>query len=114
MPDARPGRRHEDVTLTTSDGLELEGWYVPSRNGAAVIAFPGRKNPQPHTRMLVEHGYGVLLFDRAARAPATATATMSGWGGARGTSTPPWTSSRTGRTSIPTASAVSASRSAAR
>ena len=42
----------EDVTLTTSDGLRLEGWYVPSKNGAAMIAFPGRKNPQVHTRML--------------------------------------------------------------
>ena len=31
------------------------------KNGAAVIAFPGRKGPQAHTRMLVRHGYGVLL-----------------------------------------------------
>ena len=30
-------------SFTTSDGLRLEGWYVPSKNGAAVIAFPGRK-----------------------------------------------------------------------
>jgi hypothetical protein len=36
------GTPHENVTLTTSDGLRLEGWYIPSRNGAAVIAFPGR------------------------------------------------------------------------
>ena len=28
----------------TSDDLTLRGWYVPSRNGAAVIAFPGRKS----------------------------------------------------------------------
>ena len=32
-------------TLTTSDGLRLAGWYVPSRNRAAVIVFPGRRGP---------------------------------------------------------------------
>ena len=45
-PQPDLGAAHEDVTLTTSDGLHLQGWYVPSRNGAAVIAFPGRKGPQ--------------------------------------------------------------------
>jgi uncharacterized protein len=74
---------HEDVTLTTSDGLELEGWYVPSRNGAAVIAFPGRTNPQPHARMLVEHGYGVLLFDRRGEGASDGDGNMFGWGGTR-------------------------------
>ncbi len=29
------------MTHKTSDGLSLEGWYVPSKNGAAVIEFPG-------------------------------------------------------------------------
>jgi pimeloyl-ACP methyl ester carboxylesterase len=58
------GRAHEDVSLTTSDGLELFGWYVPSRNRAAVIVFPGRGgNPAAHARMLARHGYGALLFD---------------------------------------------------
>jgi hypothetical protein len=63
VPAANLGAPHEDVTFTTSDGIELAGWYVPSRNGAAVIAFPGRSGPQPHARMLIRHGYGVLLFD---------------------------------------------------
>ena len=61
VPAPHLGAPHENVTLTTSDGLQLKGWYVPSRNGAAVIAFPGRKGPQPHARMLIRHGYGVLL-----------------------------------------------------
>jgi len=77
------GARHEDVTLTTSDGLQLEGWYVPSRNGAAVIAFPGRTNPQPHTRMLVRHGYGVLLFDRRGEGASDGDGNRFGWGGTR-------------------------------
>ena len=33
------GRPYEEVTLRTSDGLELAVWYVPSRNGAAVMVY---------------------------------------------------------------------------
>jgi hypothetical protein len=54
----------EDVTLHTSDGLQLEGSYVPSQNGAAVIVAFGRKGTQRPARMLARHGYGVLIFDR--------------------------------------------------
>ena len=39
------GRPYEQVTLRTSDGLELAGWYVRSRNGAAVISTrPARES----------------------------------------------------------------------
>ena len=54
----------EDVQLHTSDGLTLEGSYVPSRNGAAVIVAFGRKGTQDHARYLARNGYGVLIFDR--------------------------------------------------
>jgi uncharacterized protein len=57
------GLAHETVTLAACDGVKLAAWYVPSRNGAAVIAFPGRSGPQAHARMLARHGYGVLLLD---------------------------------------------------
>jgi hypothetical protein len=53
-----------DVELHTTDDLELQGSYVPSRNGAAVIVAFGRKGTQPKARMLARHGYGVLIFDR--------------------------------------------------
>ncbi|HYI98746.1 MAG TPA: CocE/NonD family hydrolase [Thermoleophilaceae bacterium] len=81
VPPADLGAPHRDVTLETSDGLELEGWYVPSRNGAAVIAFPGRKGPQNRARMLVEHGYGVLLFDRRGEGASDGDGNAFGWGG---------------------------------
>jgi uncharacterized protein len=71
----------EDVTFTTSDGLKLHGWYVPSRNRAAVIAFPGRKGPQRQTRMLARHGYGVLLFDRRGEGESDGEPNSWGWGG---------------------------------
>lgn len=54
----------EEVQLHTSDGLALEGSYVPSDNGAAVIVAFGRKGSQAPARMLARHGYGVLIFDR--------------------------------------------------
>jgi uncharacterized protein len=71
------------VSFETSDGLTLKGWYVPSRNGAAVIAFPGRKGPQAHTRMLARHGYGVLLFDRRGEGASDGDPSSWGWGGER-------------------------------
>ena len=82
-PRGEPRRAYENVSFTTSDGLELEGWYVPSKNGAAVIAFPGRSGPQAHTRMLVRHGYGVLLFDRRGEGDSQGASNMFGWGGDR-------------------------------
>jgi hypothetical protein len=83
VPVARLGAPHENVRFTTSDGLELEGWYVPSRNGAAVIAFPGRSGPQKHARMLARHGYGVLLFDRRGEGASDGDPNVFGWGGDR-------------------------------
>ena len=78
---ANLGASYERVSLETSDGLELAGWYVPSKNGAAVIAFPGRNGPQAHTRMLVRHGYGVLLFDRRGQGESEGDPHGFGWEG---------------------------------
>jgi fermentation-respiration switch protein FrsA (DUF1100 family) len=75
------GRPYERVTLRTWDGLRLAAWYVPSRNGAAVIAFPGRSQPVPHARLLVRHGYGVLLLDRRGEGESEGTYNAFGWDG---------------------------------
>jgi fermentation-respiration switch protein FrsA (DUF1100 family) len=83
VPTPNLGADHEDVTFTTSDGLRLRGWFVPSRNGATVIAFPGRSGPQKQTRMLVRHGYGVLLFDRRGEGASDGDPNIFGWGGDR-------------------------------
>ena len=81
VPPNHLGVAHENVKFTTGDGLELEGWYVPSKNGAAVIAFPGRNGPQAKTRMLARHGYGVLLFDRRGEGDSEGEPNAWGWGG---------------------------------
>jgi dienelactone hydrolase len=61
------GIPHEDVRVATFDGRELSAWYVPSRNGAAVLVSHGsggsRARVQRHVRMLARHGYGVLALD---------------------------------------------------
>src|SRR4051812_10577542 len=79
---------NETVHFRTRDGLELEGWYIPSRNGAAVIAFPGRKGPQRQARMLARHGYGVLLFDRRGEGRSEAGPNPFAWGGGGGIGAP--------------------------
>jgi hypothetical protein len=81
VEEADLGRPYVDASLTTSDGLRLSGWYVPSRNGAAVIVFPGRKGPLRHARMLVRHGYGVLLLDRRGEGESEGDFNARGWGG---------------------------------
>jgi dienelactone hydrolase len=81
VPPNHLGVAHENVKFTTGDGLELEGWYAPSKNGAAVIAFPGRNGPQAKTRMLARHGYGVLLFDRRGEGKSDGEPNSWGWGG---------------------------------
>ena len=81
VPADELGVAHEDVTFTTSDGLTLHGWYIPSRNGAAIVDFPGRLGTQAHARMLAQHGYGVLLFDRRGEGDSEGGPNMLGWGG---------------------------------
>jgi hypothetical protein len=81
VPADRLGVPHEDVSFETADGLELRGWYIPSRNGAAVISFPGRNGSQKQARMLAKHGYGVLLFDRRGEGVSEGEPNSWGWGG---------------------------------
>jgi alpha/beta superfamily hydrolase len=83
VPTPQLGATFEEVSFTTSDGLQLQGWYVPSKNGAAVISFPGRKGPQKPARLLARHGYGVLLFDRRGEGESEGDPNTLGWVGNR-------------------------------
>jgi alpha-beta hydrolase superfamily lysophospholipase len=63
-----PGAR--EVTLHTSDGLELGGWFVPAREpnrAIAVLVANGnagnRSLRAPLARALARRGFAVLLFD---------------------------------------------------
>jgi uncharacterized protein len=61
------GIPHEEVRIDASGGRELSAWYVPSRNGAAVLVGHGsggsRERVLEEIRILARHGYGVLAFD---------------------------------------------------
>jgi len=77
------GAAYKEVAFQTSDGLELAGWYIPSKNGAAVIAFPGRAGPRTPARFLAHQGYGVLLFDRRGEGESEGDPNSFGWGGTK-------------------------------
>jgi hypothetical protein len=79
VPAENLGTGHEDVTLRTADGLDLSGWYIPSRNGAAVIVYPGRGKSQKHARFLSRRGYGVLVFDRRGEGASDGDPHGFGW-----------------------------------
>jgi len=67
IQEASLGIPHEEVTVPAADGRALSAWYVPSRNGAALLVDHGsggsRERVVAHVRMLARHGYGVLALD---------------------------------------------------
>jgi uncharacterized protein len=67
IDEAAVGIAHEEIRIAMRDGRKLSAWYVPSRNGAAVLLSHGsggsRGRIPAHVRMLARHGYGVLALD---------------------------------------------------
>jgi len=58
---------YQNVTFRSADGLTLKGWFVPSQNGATFIFVHGhggtRQGQLDDAGILVQQGYGALLFD---------------------------------------------------
>ncbi|HYH28348.1 MAG TPA: alpha/beta fold hydrolase, partial [Actinomycetota bacterium] len=81
------GLIYRDVELRTSDRLTLRGWYVPSRNDAAVIVLHGsgsnRSTMIDHLTLLARQGYGVLAFDARGHGESEGEAMDFGWLGTR-------------------------------
>jgi len=77
------GLDYKDVTLKTEDGLTLYGWYVPSKNGAAIIlvhAFNGNRTSMLyHAALLAQHGYGALLYDTRCQGESEGDLYAMGW-----------------------------------
>jgi len=62
---ARFGVPYQDVTLVTSDGLELSAWYTKPENGAVILVahgFGGNRWDEMHA-LFARHGYGALSWD---------------------------------------------------
>jgi hypothetical protein len=74
---------HRDVSFRAADGLVLSGWYVPSRNGAAIVIVHGgggdRDGGRAHAAMLARAGYGVLLYDARGRGQSQGDPDAYGW-----------------------------------
>ena len=58
------GLPYEDVTVTSEDGFRLAGWYIPSKNGAVIMAQHGLKSNRmallEEAEMLQNEGVGFL------------------------------------------------------
>jgi predicted MFS family arabinose efflux permease/pimeloyl-ACP methyl ester carboxylesterase len=65
---AAHGATFEDVTFTSSDGVKLSGWYLPSRAHAMTVVmthglFRSRYETLERGLRLWQQGYGVVLYD---------------------------------------------------
>jgi fermentation-respiration switch protein FrsA (DUF1100 family) len=74
---------HQTVTFPAADGTKLGGWYIPSKNRAAVIVVHGgggdRTGSLRHARLLSSLGYGVLLYDSRGRGTSEGDPNAQGW-----------------------------------
>jgi len=81
---APPSADYREVAFDASDGVHLSGWYRPTRNGATLLVVHGgggdRTGAVAHAKLLVRHGYGVLLYDARGRGKSEGTQNAFGWG----------------------------------
>jgi pimeloyl-ACP methyl ester carboxylesterase len=81
------GLAYEDVTFETAQGLTISAWYIPSRNGAAIVTVHGagknRATVMDEAAMLARHGYGVLMVDLEGFGDSEGRGNAMGWVGAR-------------------------------
>jgi predicted acyl esterase len=79
------GLAYRDVWFRTPDGVSLSGWYLPSRNGAAVAMLHGagstRSAVLDHAVLLNRAGYGTLLFDSRGFGRSGGVGMTGGWWG---------------------------------
>lgn len=82
---ADAGLPFESLTVPTSDGVRLAGWYVPSTNGAAVVLLHGagstRSNVLDEAGVLADAGFGVLMVDARGHGESGGRAMDFGWYG---------------------------------
>jgi uncharacterized protein len=77
------GYQYQDVSFAAADGIILRGWYIPSKNGAVVIALHwyggNRLGILDQAGLLAKHGYGVLLYDQRASGKSDGESLSWGW-----------------------------------
>ena len=79
-----PSADYREVGFEASDGVDISGWYRPTQNGATIIVVHGgggdRTGAVAHAKLLVRHGYGVLLHDARGRGKSEGVQNSYGWG----------------------------------
>ena len=88
MSPAPSCRRPTSARRTrTSDSPRATAWSCTAVRAVAQRRrrhrLPGAQGPAAHARMLVRHGYGVLLFDRRGEGESDGDPNAWGWGGDR-------------------------------
>lgn len=82
-PLTRIGVDYEDVVFSSRDGWLLSGWFIPSRRGPTVILTHGmggnRLDLMPAASLLIENGFGVLMYDMRAHGRSTGNLGTWGW-----------------------------------
>jgi uncharacterized protein len=83
LTPADQGLPYRDVSIVARDDTTLAGWYVPSRNGAAVVVLHGsgssRLNILDHIGVLGRAGYGVMAIDSRGHGASEGEALDVGW-----------------------------------
>jgi pimeloyl-ACP methyl ester carboxylesterase len=73
------------IEMISADGERLVGWYLPSRNGAAVVLRHGAGSTSAtvmrHARVLNDAGYGVLATDARGHGGSGGQGMDLGWHG---------------------------------
>jgi uncharacterized protein len=84
---AQDGLTYRDVAFRTADGVRLSAWYIPARNGAAVVLLPGAGSTRTavlgQAAVLARHGYGALLVDGRGHGRSGGHSMDFGWWGGR-------------------------------
>jgi alpha-beta hydrolase superfamily lysophospholipase len=70
----------EDASFKACSDLAMEGWWVPSKNGAAIALAHGtnadRSDLLSEARALARAGYGVLVYDQPGHGESQGNATL--------------------------------------
>ena len=73
----------EEVQFLSEDGVQIAGWFIPSRNNVTIILLHGyggnRSSMLWHAQQLVGAGYGVLMYDERASGESGGTHRSYGW-----------------------------------
>ena len=81
------GLGYQNVSFRTADGVRLSAWYIPARNGVAVVVLPGAGSTRTavlgQAAVLARHGYGALLVDGRGHGRSGGHAMDFGWWGDR-------------------------------